>query len=148
MAKLEYRLYDEEKGFPALYHYDSISKDEILCRCLSDYWVKDGIVYERTSNSLEIDIYIIYVKPANDELPMLLKYNNSEFIEIEIREYHEDLEEYPLIKTLEMNNLTDVALFGLCNYFLLEGKEWEQTSFEIDEDRKTYVIYAKLASNS
>jgi hypothetical protein len=67
VAQLEYRLFDEEKGFPALYHYDSIPKDEIVMRFLCDYLVKDGMVYEKTSNAIEMTLYVIYVKLANDE---------------------------------------------------------------------------------
>ena len=149
MAQLEYRLFDKEKGFPALYHYDSIPKDEIVMRFLCDYLVKDGVVYEKTSNAIEMNLYVIYVKLANDETPVLMNRRSKVglgFIVMEIREYREDAKEYPIIQNLELSTLTDIALVGQCNYLMLEGVEWEQTSLEVDEDRQTYVLYAKRAS--
>lgn len=149
MAQLEYRLFDEEKGFPALYHYDSIPKDEIVLRFLCDYMVKDGLVYEKTSNAIEMTLYIIYVKLVNDETSVPMNRGSKVgmgFIVMEIREYREDAKEYPIIQNLEMSTLTDIALIGQCNYLMLEGLEWEQTSLEVDEDRQTYVLYVKRTS--
>jgi len=149
MAQLEYRLFDEEKGFPALYHYDSIPKDEIVMRFLCDYLVKDGMVYEKTSNALEMTLYVIYVKLANDETPVSMNGRSKVgmgFNVMEIREYRKDAKEYPLIQNLELSTLTDIALIGQCNYLMLEGVEWEQTSLEVDEDRQTYVLYVKRTS--
>ena len=149
MAQLEYRLFDEEKGFPALYHYNSIPKDEIVMRFLCDYFVKDGVVYEKTSNAIEMTLYVIYVKLANDEIPAPMNRRSKVgmgFIVMEIREYLEDAKEYPIIQNLELSTLTDIALVGQCNYLILEGVEWEQTSLEVDEDRQTYVCYAKRTS--
>lgn len=149
MAQLEYRLFDEEKGFPALYHYDSIPKDEIVMRFLCDYLVKDGVVYEKTSNAIEMTVYVIYVKLANDETPIPMNRRSKVgmgFIVMEIREYREDAKEYPIIQNLELSTLTDIALIGQCNYLMLEGLEWEQTSLELDEDRQTYVLYVKRTS--
>jgi len=149
MAQLEYRLFDEAKGFPALYHYDSIPKDEIVMRFLCDYLVKDGVVYEKTSNAMEMPLYVIYVKHADDEIPIPVNRRSKGglgFIVMEIREYREDAEEYPIIQNIELSTLTDMALLGQCNYLMLEGVEWEQTSLEVDEDRQTYVLYVKRAS--
>ncbi len=149
MAQLEYRLFDEEKGFPALYYYNSIPKDEIVMRFLCDYFVKDGVVYEKTSNAIEMTLYVIYVKLANDEIPAPMNRRSKVgmgFIVMEIREYLEDAKEYPIIQNLELSTLTDIALVGQRNYLILEGVEWEQTSLEVDEDRQTYVCYAKRTS--
>jgi len=149
MAQLEYRLFDEEKGFPALYHYDSIPKDEIVMRFLCDYFVKDGVVYEKTSNAIEMTLYVIYVKLASDETPISMNRRSKVgmgLIVLEIREYREDVEKYPIIQNLELSTLTDIAIIGQCNYLTLEGIEWEQTSLELDEDRQTYVLYVKRAN--
>lgn len=146
MAQLEYRLFDEEKGYPALYHYDAIPKEEIVMRFLCDYLVKDGVVYEKTSNAMEANLHVIYVKLANDEIPVPINRRSTVgmgFIVMEIREYREDALEYPIINNLELSTLTDLALIAQCNYLMLEGVEWEQTSLEVDEDRQTYVFYAK-----
>jgi len=149
MAQLEYRLFDEKKGFPALYHYDSISKDEIVMRFLCDYLVKDGVVYEKTSNVIEMTLFVIYVKLADDETPIPMNRQSKVgmgLIVMELREYREDAKEYPIIQNLELSTLTDIALIGQCNYLMIEGVEWEQTSLELDEDRQTYVLYVKRAS--
>ncbi|EGW39536.1 hypothetical protein [Desulfosporosinus sp. OT] len=149
MAKLEYRLFDMENGYPALYHYESIPKDEIVIRFLCDYFIKDGIVYEKTSNAIEPPLHIIYVKKATDEIPIPVDHRSTVgqgFIMMEIREYREDAQEYPIIQNLELSSLTDLAIIGQCNYLTLEGVEWEQTSLEVDEDRRTYVLYAEKTS--
>lgn len=149
MAKLEYRLFDVENGYPALYHYNSIPKDEIVTRFLCDYFIKDGAVYEKTSNAIEPPLHIIYVKKATDEIPVPMNRRSTVgmgFIVMEIREYREDAKEYPIIQNMELNNLAEIAIIGQCNYLMLEGVEWEQTSLEVDEDRQTYVLYVKRAS--
>jgi len=148
MAKLEYRLFDEKNGHPALYHYDSIPKDEIVTRFLCDYLIKDGVVYEKTSNAIEPPLHVIYVKMANDETPVPMSRRSTVgmgFIVMEIREYREDATEYPIIQNLELSTLSDIAILGQCNYLMLDAIEWEQTSLEVDEDRKVYVLYAKRA---
>lgn len=145
IVQLEYRLFDEQKNFPALYHFKSIAKEEVNVRFLCDYLVKDGVVYEKTSNAIEPSLYVIYVKLSKDEKPLLnnrLSSGERVYIFLEIREFNEDFSEYPVISNLEFNNLTDLALFGQCNYFMLDNIEWEKTSFEVDEDRQKYVIYA------
>ncbi|KGK82232.1 hypothetical protein DP73_20940 [Desulfosporosinus sp. HMP52] len=145
MEQLEYRILDEEKNYPALYHFKAIPKDEVMVRFLADYLVKDGVVYEKTSNAIEAPLYIIYVKLTQDEKP-LLKSSPSKvslgYIALEIREFSEYASEYPIITNLEFNSLSDLALLAQCNYFMLGNEEWEKTSFEVDEDRQRYVLYA------
>ena len=104
------------------------------------------MVYEKTSNAIEMTLYVIYVKLANDETPVSINHRSKVgmgFIVMEIREYRDDALEYPIIQNLEVSTLTDIALIGQCNYIMLEGVEWEQTSLEADEDRQTYVLYMK-----
>lgn len=144
MVKLEYRILDEQKNYPALYHFESITKDEVIVRFLCDYLIKDGVVYEKTSNALEAPLYVIYVKLAQNEKPLLNTRPSTlgrGSILLEIREFIEDALEYPIISNLEFDSLKDLALFAQCNYFMLDGFEWEKTSFEVDEDRLKYVVY-------
>ena len=152
MAQLEYRLLEEAKAYPALYHYASIPKEEVVVRFLCDYLVKDGIVYEKTSNAIDLDpnLYVIYLKISNEEKPISSNRRSKVgmgFIVMEVREFREDAYEYPVIANLEFSNLTELALLAQCHYLTLDGIEWEQTSFEIDEDRQTYVLYAKNSRN-
>ena len=146
MTQLEYRLFDAEKGYPALYNYKAIPPEEIVVRYLCDYFVKDGVVFEKTSNAIEPPLNVIYVKLAEDEIPIPWNHRSSVgmgFIVMEIREFRENSDEYPIIRNLEFNTLTEIAIYAQCNYIVLDGIEWEQTSLELDEDRQTYVLYVK-----
>lgn len=144
MAQLEYRILDEANGYPILYHYDSIPNEEVVARFLCDYLVKDGVVYEKTSNAVEALIFVIYVKISKEEKAILSNRHTKVgmgFIVMEVREFREDTNDYPILANLEFSNLTELALLAQCNYLMFDGLEWEQTSFEIDEDRQTYVLY-------
>jgi hypothetical protein len=151
MAQLEYRLFDEKEGYPALFNYQTIPEEEIMVRFLCDYFIKDDTVFEKTSNAIEPPLYVIYVKFAEDETPIIKNPCSNValgFIVIEVREFSEEYDEYPIIKNLEFTSLTELAIFAQCNYIMLDGFEWEQTSLELDEDRHTYVLYVKKISSS
>ncbi|WP_425804044.1 hypothetical protein [Desulfitobacterium sp. Sab5] len=145
MAQLEYRLLDEEKGFPALFAYESIPKEEVIARCLCDYFVKEGIVYERTSAANEEFLQVIYVKPIEDKPNRSTPGQTSGmgYILLELREYIDEAESYPVLKTLEFGNLQDLLLYAVSEYINFQDLEWEKTSFEIDEDRQVFSLYMK-----
>lgn len=147
MAQLEYRLLDEEKGFPALFAYEDIPKEEVIARCLCDYFVKEGIVYERTSAAKEEFLEVIYVKPIEDKpnSPTPGQISGMGYILLELREYMEGAEAYPVLKTLEFGNLQDLLLYAVSEYVNYQDLEWEKTSFEIDEDRQVFSLYMKKA---
>lgn len=145
MAQLEYRLLDEEKGFPALYGYEQVQKEEIIARCLCDYFIKEGIVYELTSSAKEEFLQVIYVKKVEDnphpQTPGQI--NGMGYILLELREFQEEAESYPVMKTLEFGNMQDLLLYAVSHYINFQGSEWESTSFEIDEDRQVFSLYLK-----
>ncbi|GAX91299.1 hypothetical protein [Effusibacillus lacus] len=146
MPRLEYRLLDEDKGFPVLYYYDMIDKDEISLRFACDYFVKDKVVYEKTSCAIELPNYIIYVKPAEDEQvvdPGVLSAPRWGGIRIEVREFREGTAFYPIIHTYDFLDDDDALLHLQSDYLYLYGREWMKTSTEVDEDRKVYVFYAQ-----
>lgn len=147
MARLEYRAMDVNRGFPILYYYDSIDKDEVLMRFACDYFVKDGIVYEKTSTVAEVSAYIIYVLPAEDEQVVdtetAAATGSNWKIRLEMREFQEDTANYPLLHTFEFADPYEALLHLHSDRLFLNGREWEKTSAEIDEDRKVYVYYAK-----
>ena len=62
MPKLEYRLLDEAGGYPVLYYYQEMDAAEIAARFICDKFIKDGVVYERTSCACETLTYVIYVQ--------------------------------------------------------------------------------------
>lgn len=145
MSQLEYRLLDEEKGFPALFAYENIPKEEVIARCLCDYFVKDGIVYERTSAAKEKFLQVIYVKPIEDKPNPTTpgRISGMGFILLELREYTDEAAFYPVLKTLEFGNLQDLLLYAVSQYIDFQDLEWEKTSFEIDEDRQVFSLYIK-----
>lgn len=142
MARLEYRLVDDTGQFPVIYYYDDIEKTEIAARFACDYFIKSGITYEKTSAAVETDCYVIYVKKADvpDDLPQPANNNNK--LQLELRQYMDNSSYYPIVTTLYMKNNLDVLLYLQSDYVYWLGQEWQKTSAEIDEDRKTYILYA------
>ena len=144
MAQLEYRLLDEAKGYPALFGYESIPKEEVIARCLCDYFVKEGKVYVLTSSVKEEYLHVIYVQEeeeAKPNPPTPGQMTGMGYILLEIREFREENEFYPVLKTLELGNMQDLLLYAVSHYITFQDQEWERTSFEIDEDRQVYTLY-------
>jgi hypothetical protein len=143
LAQLEYRLLDAENGFPALYGYENIQKEEIIARCLCDYFIKEGTVYELTSSAKEEFLHVIYVKKIEDkphpQTPGQI--TGMGYILLELRQFLEDAESYPVMKTLEFGNMQDLLLYAVSRYINFQDCEWEKTSFEIDEDRQVFSMY-------
>ncbi|WP_201318446.1 hypothetical protein [Paenibacillus sp. EPM92] len=146
MARLEYRLYTEGgETFPVLYYYEQIGRDEAALRFACDYFVKSGRVYEKTSCAVESDGYVIYVKEAEEERTMPWRRpdaNGPRGIYMELREYSEGTADYRLVETYRFADTLEAMLHVQANYLYAEGREWQRTSSEIDEDRETYVYYA------
>lgn len=147
MARLEYRLLDETRGFPVLYYYESIDPDEVALRFACDYFIKGQVVYEKTSCAVETGCYVIYVQSAEDEYVVDPHIEENSYpwkgIRLEVREYKEDTEFYPLVHTYEFPDENTVLLHLQSDYLYLFGREWGKTSTEIDENRKVYVYYAQ-----
>ncbi|MDA8228237.1 MAG: hypothetical protein M0T74_11185 [Desulfitobacterium hafniense] len=143
MPKLEYRL--AEDGYPAIYHYESIPREEIAVRFMCDYFVKDQVVYEKSSTANEGNLYIIYVKRSETEVPYSIKPSKvgMGYVLLEVREVDDALEDYPLLTTLEMPDLMSLLLYLQSDYIYVNDLEWERSSTEIDEDRFIYVMYTK-----
>lgn len=145
MARLEYRLLDEAKGYPVLFTYDHIDKDEVSLRFACDYLVKEHMVYEKTSCAIEAGCYVIYVKSSTEEHAVdyvqmaAARWGN---VQIELREFHEGAKPYPLVHTYYFKDDDDALLHLQSDYLYLNGREWEKTSAEVDEDRRVYIYYA------
>ncbi len=144
MTRLEYRLYAEgSETFPLLYYYDRIGRDEIALRFACDYFIKDGKVYEKTSCAVEPACYVVYVQEALDERTMLWsKPEVPRGVRMELREYREWTADYRLVHTYTFPDTLEAMLNLQANYLYAEGREWQRTAAEIDEDRETYVYYA------
>ncbi|MCL4441136.1 MAG: hypothetical protein M1609_11285 [Firmicutes bacterium] len=146
MAQLEYRLYDEAQGFPALFNYGSIPKQEIAARFACDYFTKEGTVYEKTSCAIEDGLFVVYVQASKEQQPMSSErrsFSASGLIVLEIRQFTAGSTYFPLIDKMEFSRLEDLLLYLQCNYLTLNATEWEKTSAEVDEDRKKYILYVQ-----
>ncbi|WP_281887754.1 hypothetical protein [Paenibacillus sp. YYML68] len=148
MARFEYRMYTEGAGtFPALFHYDRMALHEAALRFACDYWVKEGRVYEKSSCAVEREpsCYVVYVTEAQDERtmpwgrPATLGLGG---IHVELREYCEGTADYRLVETQRFHDPLEALLQLQADYVTAEGREWQRTSSEVDEDRETYVVYA------
>lgn len=141
---MEYRLLDSTGQYPTLYYYQDIDEAEISARFACDYFVKDGKLYEKQSCSLEPLGYVVYVTRSDEEITAFTENarQDKKHTRIEVRQFCEDTESYPLIFTYEIHEKKEVALYLLSDYFIWSGREWRKTSAEIDEDRQVYVIYA------
>ena len=68
--RLEYRLNDETKGYPALWNYANISNSEIIARMTCEYFIKEKNTYVVTATSVDPDgTAVIYIQKevfAND----------------------------------------------------------------------------------
>lgn len=146
MARLEYRWLDEKNGYPVLFYYDHIDKDEVSLRFACDYLVKGHVVYEKTSCAVEPGCYVIYVKRSTDETAVDYAHTASTrwgSIQLELREYKEGTMNYPLVHTYYFKDDDEALLHLQSDYLVLDGREWEKTSAEVDEDRRVYVYYAR-----
>lgn len=145
MPRLEYRLLDDAGRYPVLYYYQDIDETEIAARFVCDYFVKENILYEKQSCSLEPLVYVIYVKKISQEITVLPDdaQQPKENIRVEVRHFREYVTECPLVFTYELRENKEVMLYLQSDYFIWGGQEWQKTSAEIDEDRKVYVIYAQ-----
>lgn len=148
MARLEYRLLDEVQGFPLQYYYDNMDATEIAIRFVCDYFVKDGVTYEKTSCAAELPIYKIYVQkyPKQDWLDNNLPVKIGSGLRVQLRQYVEDSSYFPLIHVFEISTNLELLLFLQSDYVYWLGQEWQKSSTEIDEDSKVYVYYAVQAS--
>jgi hypothetical protein len=136
---LEYRLQKRKDEFEPIYHYPQIELPQILARRECEFFIKDGITYKQLSSAIEEKVFVIYVE-IYEEDPIEEPDFIGESLKLEIREYNA-LKDYPLIKTeWPTDHLEVLSKIGSI-YTYHDGKEWERDSAEIDEDRKTYVLY-------
>ncbi|MCF6137330.1 hypothetical protein [Pseudalkalibacillus berkeleyi] len=142
--RLEYRLFDERNGFPALYHYEDLSFGELFSRRLCDFYVKKNQIYTKTSTSYESNLFVIYLsidtkEEIFDEAP------TYEFVTLEIREWKQYVDS-PILQTVECQNHEEVLAYISSDYVQLTDTEYERVATEIDEDRRAYVMYVKPSS--
>ncbi|SDZ15613.1 hypothetical protein [Bacillus sp. 166amftsu] len=143
--RLEYRLNDEAKQYPALWNYADISVSEAVARMTCEYFVKEGDTYVVTATSMDPDgTAVLYVQKKtffND--PSESTYSHIGF---EIRELlgensilieSKDVWNHDEIVTYLHSDILYVQKDGIFMEFTLDSRE-------IDEDRKCYVYYGNF----
>lgn len=142
MARLEYRLLHNPAEM--ICHYDPISIDELLVRNDSDWFIRGGTIYERHRTEEEDGLHLIYVIPTDTSIeqsePEIVQ--EAGFV-VEIRQFANDATDYPLLHVKHCSSLLEVLLLLQTETIKLNGRKWSKTSFELDEDRKMFVYYAR-----
>nr|WP_320147847.1 hypothetical protein [uncultured Anaeromusa sp.] len=142
MARLEYRLLDEEKDYPVLYTYEGLSQGEVTARFICDRFVKEGKAYERTSCALEPDGFVIYIQPAaNGRVLWSAVEKKTAGLPLEIAACGSGLLSAQRQLVLSFLTYEEIHLQLLADYRMHQGEEWLKVSAELDEDRSVYVYY-------
>lgn len=147
--RLEYRLDDELKQYPALWNYPNINTTEAVARMTCEYFVKDGVTYSVTATSMDPDgTAVLFVKKeyfTNDLSETI--YSNIGF---EVRELHGGTS--TLLESKDVWDHEDIltVLHSDFLYIKRDGKflELGLDSREIDEDRKCYVFYGSFTGKN
>ena len=146
MPRFEYRLNDAAKDYPVLYYYEDINETEIAMRLVCDYFVKDGKTWMKTLSAAELSQYVVYVEEAGSDSA---ESSNSTqpvmpgWIAVEVREYREGAQNYPLIHQFSLPGQVQALSYMVSDTLVLFEQEWEKTSTEIDEDRQAYIYYCR-----
>ncbi|WP_349407324.1 hypothetical protein [Pseudalkalibacillus sp. SCS-8] len=142
--RLEYRLFDERNGFPALYHYEGLTTGELFARRMCDFYIKNNQIYSKTSTAYESDLFVIYLsidskEEVFDDAP------TYEYVTLELREWKEYVDS-PILHTIACQNHEEVLGYIGSDYIQLQGNEYEKVAAEIDEDRRAYILYVQPSS--
>ncbi|MDM5187884.1 hypothetical protein QUF99_11255 [Bacillus sp. DX4.1] len=143
--RLEYRLNDEVKQYPALWNYLKIPVSEAVARMTCEYFVKEGNTYVVTATAMDPDgTAVLYVKKEkflNDSSE-----NRYSHIGFEIRELQgagsilvesKDVWDHEEILTSLHSDVLYIQRDGIFMEFSLDSRE-------IDEDRKCYIYYGNF----
>ncbi|WP_459501467.1 hypothetical protein [Bacillus sp. C1] len=143
--RLEYRLYDEMKQYPALWNYTNISVSEIVARMTCEYFVKEGNTYVITATAMDPDGTAVLYIQKDDFLNDSLEPTYSH-IGFEIRELQGT--ESTIIESKEVWHHEEILtpLHSDILYIKKDGVflEFSLDSREIDEDRKCYIYYGNF----
>lgn len=140
--RLEYRLDDEVKQYPALWNYMNITSIEAVARMTCEYFVKEGETYAVSGTAVDPDgTAVLYVRKesyTNDSSDTMYTHIGFEVRELKgnsstLVERREVWEHEEILATLH----SDFIYIHKDAKFL----EFELDSREIDEDRKCYIFY-------
>lgn len=146
MPRFEYRLNNANQDYPLLFFYENMAEAEVAMRLVCDYFVKEGRTWLKTSSAAEVSRYLVYVEEVDQDpaeegnvRPPAL----AGGIAVEVREFRDGAQDYPLIHQFSPPNQLQALAVMLVDTQVLFGVEWEKTSTEIDEDRQAYVYYCR-----
>jgi hypothetical protein len=144
--RLEYRLDDEIKQYPALWNYQNITPAEAAARMTCEFFVKEGETYAVKATAMDPDgtavLYITKEGYTNDFSDKLYSHIGFEVRELKgttstLLEGKDVWEHEEILATLHSDFI----------YLQKDGKfmEFELDSREIDEDRRCYVFYGTFS---
>jgi hypothetical protein len=147
--RLEYRLDDEKKQFPALWNYQNITAVEAVARMTCEFFVKAGETYVVNATAMDPDgtavLYVTKESYTNDTSDTIYSHIGFEVRELKgttsaLVERKDVWEHEEILATLHSDFI----------YIQKDGKflEFELDSREIDEDRKCYVFYGSFTGKS
>jgi hypothetical protein len=143
LVKLEYRLLDEKNDYPVVCFYDTISEHEVMARFACDFFIRGGVIYEKTSCAVEPQAYVIYALESGPANSALVMRNANKGVRLEFRQ--DEKCQFPglLMQTYEYDSYIELILHLQSDYCYWQGAEWQKSSAVIDEDRMAYVYYAR-----
>lgn len=147
--RLEYRLDDEIKQYPALWNYQNISPVEAVARMTCEFFVKEGETYEVTATAMDPDgtavLYVTKESYTNDSSDTIYSH-----IGFEVRELKGTTSRLLEGKDVWEHEEILATLHSDCIYLQKDGKfmEFVLDSREIDEDRRCYVFYGTFSGKN
>lgn len=147
--RLEYRLDDEEKQYPALWNYQHITPVEAVARMTCEFFVKEGETYVVNATAMDPDgTAVLYVKKEsfpNDFSDKIYSHIGFEIRELKgtssiLLEGKDVWDHEEILTTLHSDYI----------YLQKDGKfmEFALDSREIDEDRRCYVFYGTFSGRN
>ncbi|WHY01626.1 hypothetical protein [Neobacillus sp. DY30] len=147
--RLEYRLDDAIKKYPALWNYQNITPVEAVARMTCEFFVKEGETFAVNATAMDPDgtavLYVTKESYTNDSSDTIYSH-----IGFEVRE----LKDASSILVEEKNVWNHEEILATLHsdfiYIKKEGKflEFGLDSREIDEDRRCYVFYGTFTGKS
>ncbi|MCP1123233.1 hypothetical protein NKR74_07765 [Bacillus sp. 3103sda1] len=143
--RLEYRLNDEAKQYPALWNYANIPISETVARMTCEYFIKEGDTYVVTATAMDPDgTAVLYVKREkffDDSSETTYSHIGFEIRELQgansILIESKDVWNHEELLTYLHSDILYVQRDGILMEFTLNSRE-------IDEDRKCYVYYGEF----
>lgn len=147
--RLEYRLNDETKGYPALWNYANISNSEIIARMTCEYFIKEKNTYVVTATSVDPDgTAVIYIQKKFSQMTLQTLHTPTSVLKLE------ELSETSsnIVDSQDVWNYEEIlpSLHSDIIYIQRDGMsmEFSLDSREIDEDRKCYIYYGNFTGES